>query len=894
MNRSFPRFGAILGAGLVVALSGAPASAQVRIAAEAAAGSPLGVGRVVLLLPENQTPEPLGFDGLGLSEKQGRALYPATHSGRLAGLARNLLDDTPLLTGGPVRQEIRGILREVLGQAPRTTIYFLFHGDGPLELSVHGRRTHAVTVQPRGDARLHQKLLADWWDAYTARPGLLEQKPDYPPVVENYLRATLARRLNLRLPLREQTDSPKDMLAHEVGLLLESESLRLALGQNRLLMLHELGQPSDQPLGEPPPAAALDLPEPPADVAVEPIALRVPEECFYVRFGSFANFLWVQDTLARFRGDLGNLVAARGLDHGLAGRIERQLVLKTTEMSRLLGPAVVADAALVGTDTFFYEGAAFGVLLQARSNTALSADILRQRLERKLAGGVEETTLKIAGRDVAYLASPDGRVRSYYATSGDYHFVTTSRALVERFLEVASSEGAGSLGRGAEFRHARSLLPLERKDTVWAFFGDAFFRNLSSPRYRTEMIRRLQAAVDVELVELARLAAAAEGKPSGSIEELIAGALLPPDFGPRPDRSEAVLDGGEVYDRLRGRRGAFVPVPDVPLESVTQAEAAEYRRFAEFYAREWGHMDPTVVALRREAMPGRRERVTLDVRLSPLAAKHFEILSQWAGPPSSRRVAPIEGDAARIELAMPDQYVFAGLRDVRPPLELAGSSGAIWSRPRDWLVGYVGTTGELGILSLLASPLVFPPGIAGELSIQVLAERRQAGEFTVFSLHPEMLAQVAPQLKFVETERAAQLRAEVADLSEAGVAPWINQWGYRRSRETTLGNLRLLHAVREQLRVPPETALAAAESLLDAKLVCPLGGQYAYRPERPGGWTSVALENDPSSPLRGPTAPPGYVAPPLDWFRGLSLEATMTRATLTLHAEVVMQLPAGK
>ena len=38
------------------------------------------------------------------------------------------------------------------------------------------------------------------------------------------------------------------------------------------------------------------------------MATRVPAECFYVRFGSFGNFLWFQDTLAKWRGDLGNLM----------------------------------------------------------------------------------------------------------------------------------------------------------------------------------------------------------------------------------------------------------------------------------------------------------------------------------------------------------------------------------------------------------------------------------------------------------------------------------------------------------------------------------------------------------------------------------------------------------
>ncbi len=100
---------------------------------------------------------------------------------------------------------------------------------------------------------------------------------------------------------------------------------------------------------------------------------------------------------------------------------------------------------------------------------------------------------------------------------------------------------------------------------MFIYFSDAFFRNFTSPAYRIESLRRLQAATDIEIVQLAKLNAATEGKPGGTIEELIAGGFLPPGFGPRADGSQAVIGKGEVYDSLRGRRGSFVPVPDVPV-----------------------------------------------------------------------------------------------------------------------------------------------------------------------------------------------------------------------------------------------------------------------------------------------------------------------------------------
>ena len=108
-----------------------------------------------------------------------------------------------------------------------------------------------------------------------------------------------------------------------------------------------------------------------------------------------------------------------------------------------------------------------------------------------------------------------------------------------------------------------------------------------------------------------------------------------------------------------------------------------------------------------------------------------------------------------------------------------------------------------------------------------------------------------------------------------------------------MGNIRLMHSLNQQLHVPVKDCREAAEFLLAAKLVCPLGGQYVLRevPDGESRWTSTKLEE--FQPKGGfvPEAPPGYVAPPLNWFRGLDLHAALVDTLLAAHVEVVMQLP---
>jgi hypothetical protein len=76
-----------------------------------------------------------------------------------------------------------------------------------------------------------------------------------------------------------------------------------------------------------------------------------------------------------------------------------------------------------------------------------------------------------------------------------------------------------------------------------------------------------------------------------------------------------------------------------------------------------------------------------------------------------------------------------------------------------------------------------------------------------------------------------------------------------------------------------------------------LGGQYVYHqsPDEPGHWTSTVLLEDRRPPgLLAAQAPEGYLAPPLSWFRGLTLDATMTENVLSAHAETLMQGPSKK
>ena len=886
------RFGTKWLGAVAVLLFVMPRTGLAQYRAEAIPGEPLGVGKVEVRLPADQYSPALGVEGLAISERNGRILFPAIRRREIPGLVKEIPGMVTERLEGPGGQ-IGQLLGGLLNRPPTAVIYFLFEGTEPLELTIQSTRVDQVVVGTRPNGRAYERLIDDWWRYYSDRPGLLEHKDDYPPVVQNFMAATVARRYGLELtPPRVSRLFSKD-LNEQIGLSLATEKLKIDFERRRILGDSSLQETADRPLPTGIPDVSAPVPPVPEDLKVEPMAMHVPAECIYIRFGTFLNFLWLQDTLKKWGGDVQNLVSLRGLDYEMTKRMEETLVLQQSAMARLLGPTVIEDVAIIGTDVYFQDGGSFGLLFHAKNSLLLGADFLRQRAERMKADKeVTEEKIKIAGRDVSFLSTPDGRVRSFYAADGMFHFVTRSRRLMERFLETGADE-ASALGALPAFRHARHLMPVDREDTVFVYLSEPFFDNLVSPQYRIETRRRLQAIADIELVKLARLAAKGQGLPDDSIPKLIENGFLPDEFGLRPDGSQAALENGAVIDSARGRRGAFLPVLDVPVESVTPSEATTYTQFVDFYRANWGNLDPMVIAVQRSSPEKKMEKVVVDARMMPFSRSNFERLQDRFGAADTHQFASIPQNLASFEAVLRDQRIFGGLQDINPPGMVAEESSLPGGLFRNVLVGYLGADGPLGPLGLLNLGLFSQTDAAGFAQSALGGWRLSMDTITLFSFQQQVLANVASQLQYVEAEKPAQLRIDVGDVTQARITPMLNDLGYGRTAETSRGNLRLMHQLNQQLNVPVAQCREVAEDLLDARMICPLGGDYRLEGTAGGmqWWTSSELEgSQPGGRLSEP-APQGFVAPPLNWLRGLKTEMQILPETLNIHAEVLMQQP---
>ncbi len=848
---------------------------------EAVAGQPFGVARISLPLP----PEDVGLatapSVYSASAADGRALYPAFSQGFL----RRLFGD-----GGP--------------PPDRLTVSFLFRGSRPFDVTVRTPTPQIVRVNPRTVAsRVQSRILRRWWLDYNAMFREQMRSEDHPPIVATYLTAMLARRLNLPAPFVSRWTSGEDVSETRHSL-----EIIAGLERRRIDRLREVvGGSGSGPAVGPDADTLLPIPDGPRwrapqaepandTVEIEAIAGHVPEECLYVRFGSFSNYLWLDDLLRQYGGDLSNLITARGFRPNLSERIQNQLAVKQSALAKILGPQVISDMALIGRDTFMREGAAVGILFEARI-PVLGVDLSRQRadaLQREKERGATEERIQIAGHPVSFVSTPDNRLRSFYAVDGNYHLVTTSRAIVERFY--AAGQGDRPLGASPQFRAIRATVPGDRGDTLFTFLSSAFFQGLLSPQYQIELSRRLTAVTEMEAIKMARWAARTEGIVAESPDHLIAAQLLPVGFGQRCDGSGPIIAGDQMIDSLRGAEGSFLPVPDVRLRGASRLEVERYEAQAAEFTQQWRRMDPIYVAVRREPVEGvdGRERIRINASVAPLDETKYGRWMSVLGEPTTRRLVFPESNIVSLEASLrgglllpqvPAHTMFLGILDHVPltepdPTSLLKLISIVRTTP-----GYLGAWPKPGFLDSL------PFGLGGQADAYGFSQmlfgvwRWQGKGFSMLSSDKSILAHAAQTVSIEDGAPPAQVRIAIGDLSRARFARWIDAMEYERARQSSVGNVHFINLLEQQLRVPQSDSQRVARDLLNADLVCPLGGTYQLIQR---GDSRVWHSNAWPDGLRYELAA-DYHATVLRWFRGLRARMTKTEDSLHFQAVVEMQ-----
>ncbi|OYP37534.1 hypothetical protein [Rhodopirellula sp. MGV] len=832
-----------------------------------------------------QDPRPLS-----VTSQSGRLHYPVTEDIDVP-IVPTSERPVPQPGNGRLLGRIGKLIRELTDDdMPKTQIVsrratFLFTGDAPLTIEIADDSGPIGTYElvPKADAAMHATALKQWWDAYIERAKSFIDKGDYPPWVETYLVAMLSGRTGNGLPdwfiaPVEKSDPLLETLKYLTG----AEEVTKAIFRRTAAGLTDGNEPRPSespdatvPLPEPPRWQKAALPPVDESVVTEGIADRVPPECFYIRFGSFNNYLWFLDLAEEYGGDIGRMITLRGTVNKSTERFQNQIATKINQLSRMLGASVVEDQAVIGRDLFTNDGASMGVILKASNAFLLRSSLNNDRSSR--ASGDDKITLKqvdVDGHKVSLLSKTDNSIRSFLAEDNGYFLITNSKTLVKRFFEVGKSRE--SLAATESFRLSRSLVPVDREDTIFAYFSPEMLQGLVSPEYMIELRRRSAAESDVSLVHLARLAAAAEansvgGAPLG-VEELIEQGFLPLSFGKRPDGSGIVAIGDRVIDTMRGARGSFLPIADVEIDNVTLQEAEWYQTIANEYSERFPQMDPIIVALRREDVPGSPslERITVHAEIAPLTPEKYGKWAKQLGPPTKVAIRSAPDDIVTLQAHVaseqlgPPTHLFVGIKDNFPP-EPEDFDGLLnIYRSLKSLPGYLGAWPQPGALDRLPLGLgrgrPVGPGMSRLLGGLY---RYTGGGFSVLSFQDEVLTSTLPFLEASDVSEAATVRGRIGSLLGSQLEDWVNNQLYQRAARSSVAGAEFLTLMTRQLDVPPEEAFQRVRQVLDADLQCSLGGQYQYNPQT-HRWESTAW----NGPEPAEEPPIDYVSPLLHWFRG--------------------------
>ena len=856
------------------------------VSVEAHAGRPYGIGKVTFRLRDGD--EIITRTGATwFTEANGRIHYP-------------------VISHTPVRRFLQILTgKQQTKTSDLMTIWFLFEGDEPLDARLHGSGVVDFPIPVDfTEPKRYERFASNWWEHFNSGADDNIKLGDYPPLVEVYLTSLIGRRLGMNPELRRRRSN--DPFTRTFELLFDVEALRLDSIQRSMIVGVDSATPN-QTLPKPiewSPLAVADLPE---DISIEPIVKGVPAECFYLRFGTWDNHLWLQRLTEEYGGDLGRMIFLRGFKSEIQSKFEEQLAIESNEFDNLFGGNLIADVALIGTDIYLDAGASVGVMFHAHNTKILKNNLTGKRkgfANARKSKNVTIVDVDLEGVEATLLSTPDNRYRSFYVVVGDNHLMTTSETIARRFVQA--SRGEGSLADTAEFRFARYNFPLEREDTLFAYVSTPFLQRLLTPEYQIELRRRNQSVSDILLLEMATLSATGEGVKDVTIPNLIAGGFLPDNFGYHVDGSELKFEDNVWRDSLRGQRGYFKPIPDMVLPKVTQEEADWFRERATFIAQNIGSLDPMSIGMQRFKQDddgGKNvERVVFDARLLPFGKDAYDWLLTMVGPPMEYSVKRSPGDIVRVEASLqggltspgvPTHQIFAAVQDyLDPNLNLEPKTAVETFQTLREIPGFVGAWPNPGYTDWMPRLGARPDAFGYTYSPLLSLWRLQWNDFSVLSFDQRRLEELKKDLEMVPAERPAQARVEIGDLLNSQIRSWANTITYRRSWQTSIANTRLLNMLVQQFNIAPKDAMAVAERLLNVDLVCSLGGEYELT-TLPSGrqiWRSSAWPD-----FTTPAIPADYVAPVLNWFRGANIEAVRDDAQFSLHGYAdIQRLPQTK
>ena len=404
--------------------------------------------------------------------------------------------------------------------------------------------------------------------------------------------------------------------------------------------------------------------------ALDPLAANLPADQHALFFSSFEAMSRWSDEADQDGTPVLQMFEPRAEDAHARDRYQKQLCLELNELSRLIGPKLIASVACTGSDPYLRMGSDLAVLYQTTSPGLLKTFIqARQTAAQQANPAVKPVEGKLEGVPYTGVVSEDRSVSSYVAALEGVVLVSNSRAQLERLVRVAQGK-LPPLASQDEYLYFRQKYPrTDPGETGFLVLSDATIRRWCGLRWRIANSRRTRA-----LAVLAELQAA-------HLDELANGRVQPGCLATNlPELGDVLLTTNGVFSPTYGTLGFLTPILELPLTQVTQAEADAYRRWCNGYQQNWSQVfDP--IAIRFALQP---QRLSAELSVMPLIAG-----SQYHGAialSTGARIAPDAGDPHPEALAHLALAINAQSEPIRESGNfLGGFSPGLRTNPFGWL-----------------------------------------------------------------------------------------------------------------------------------------------------------------------------------------------------------------
>jgi len=433
----------------------------------------------------------------------------------------------------------------------------------------------------------------------------------------------------------------------------------------------------------------------------EPMAAAAPAEFWYVRVSGITPLLSLIDHMEAWITPMAVALDSRSEDRKLAKRYEAELGLARGPLTAALGPSVVSEIALVGSDPYVREGTDVTVVFRVKSRGAFDAAMSAALGSYASAhGGMSTSVQQQGGIELRLAKSADGAVRQYRATSGDLEVVSNSAGAARRVIDTIAGKHA-KLSEEPDFRYMLARDATVRND-VLAFASDKFVAEVIGPRQKIQEARRQIALSELSVPGYAALLHGwMTGRAPESTEELLKAGLLRKEELKHTTGQPIAWKPGDAATSAWGRPERLESLIDLPSpDKVTDDEKTAYEFFARSYENDWkSFIDPVALRMVIEAAS-----VSAELRALPLIQdSEYREFIQLVG--DARVQAPALQSGARVVVGIGQGA------DVRREMSTLVGRSTGHDMKLDWL----GDWGMIGVIDRPALASAFAH-IAGDIS----------------------------------------------------------------------------------------------------------------------------------------------------------------------------------